>query len=185
MYDVSSPIIPNAKCGVGEYSHVDFARNGSPITDNQLCSGKMDTGGVGICHGDSGGPLMCENNGTFYLTGIVSWSSGCAEKNAPDVLTRVDKYLDWIVETTSFQTDMEAAATSRRLERTVCKGSVIARGNAGLVQSEGWPKEYGPNIDCTVKISKSSASIIELSPLYFALPNEVSSTKLLSLNRIK
>jgi secreted trypsin-like serine protease len=107
MHDVRSPIIPNDKCGIGEYSRTDFARDGNPISNKQICSGKMDTGGVGICHGDSGGPLMCQTNDTFYITGIVSWSSGCAEKNAPDVLTKVNKYLNWIAQTTSLQINDE------------------------------------------------------------------------------
>ena len=191
MHDVSSPIIPNDKCGIGEYSRTDFARDGSPISTNQICSGKMDTGGVGICHGDSGGPLMCENENTFFLTGIVSWSSGCAEKNAPDVLTRVDRYLDWIAETSALKLD-EDTLTEETLQtyecyrynpRTGLSWTSLSKNGGknvrkGIVQSYQWPKEYPVNMNCTVTISLLNASSIIIEPRYFALPKQNDRSKI-------
>ncbi|XP_029050344.2 trypsin-1-like [Osmia bicornis bicornis] len=46
----------------------------------------------GSCNGDSGGPLTV--NG--ILTGLVSWSRGCARTDYPSVYTRVSAYIDWI-----------------------------------------------------------------------------------------
>ena len=182
MHDVASPIIPNDKCGIGEYSRTDFARDGSPISSRQICSGKMDTGGVGICHGDSGGPLMCEDDDTFYLTGIVSWSSGCAEKNAPDVLTRVDRYLDWIAEASALHIDdntpEEEPLKSFECYRYNPKTSVQSKTvKKGIVQSYQWPKEYPVNINCTVSISILTASSIIIEPRYFALPQQSDRSK--------
>ena len=50
-----------------------------------------------ICDGDSGGPLVCLENNVVVLTGIVSWSYGCASKeHIPAIYTRVSAYSDWI-----------------------------------------------------------------------------------------
>ena len=53
------------------------------------------------CQGDSGGPLLCRrDDGRFELTGIVSWSIGCASRNNPDVFTHVQYFSNWIAQNT-------------------------------------------------------------------------------------
>ena len=51
---------------------------------------------TGPCLGDSGGPLICGQNGLPVLTGIVSFGEGCAKTNFPGVYTKVSRYLAWI-----------------------------------------------------------------------------------------
>ena len=68
------------------------------IGDDVLCAG-MPTGGQDSCQGDSGGPLLVQlPNRRWVVIGIVSWGVKCGIDNRPGVYTRVDKYLQWIVE---------------------------------------------------------------------------------------
>ncbi|KAL1452629.1 hypothetical protein WDU94_006842 [Cyamophila willieti] len=61
-----------------------------------LCGGALD-GLSGACIGDSGGPLQCSHkDGRWYLAGITSFGSGCAQPGYPDVYTRLSFYLPWI-----------------------------------------------------------------------------------------
>ena len=68
------------------------------------------TGGVGPCHGDSGGPAVAGGltaDEGLQLVGIVSWGHPCAglpgpkpdaDHQPPAVFARVTYFLDWIAE---------------------------------------------------------------------------------------
>ena len=59
---------------------------------------------VSLTQGDSGGPLVCEEEAAerqLILRGIVSWGSGCGDRNKPGVYTDVVNYLTWIREHTA------------------------------------------------------------------------------------
>ena len=70
---------------------------------DEMCAGLPDLDGNGwtdpgtdSCQGDSGGPLICNVDGRYQLTGIISWGSGCGREGFPGVYGRVHTYLDWI-----------------------------------------------------------------------------------------
>uniref|UniRef100_A0A8C5M2M2 Coagulation factor VII n=1 Tax=Leptobrachium leishanense TaxID=445787 RepID=A0A8C5M2M2_9ANUR len=65
------------------------------ISENMFCAGFTD-GSKDACKGDSGGPHVTQYKNTFFLTGIVSWGMGCAQKDKYGVYTRLSKYVDWI-----------------------------------------------------------------------------------------
>jgi len=74
-------------------NNLDTPYNGS-VTDNMLCAGNL-SGGSGVCHGDSGGPLIVNNT----LIGIVSWGGHpCAGENKPGIYTNVKRYAGWIAD---------------------------------------------------------------------------------------
>lgn len=69
------------------------------LSHRQLCAGGIH--GVGTCSGDSGGPLLAwdDRDKVWYLAGVVSFGAGkCGSAGIPDVFSRVDQFIDWIVD---------------------------------------------------------------------------------------
>lgn len=69
----------------------------------KMCAGIPDHDGDGImdggkdtCQGDSGGPLICEVDGRYTITGIVSYGYGCADVGFAGVYTRVYTHFSWM-----------------------------------------------------------------------------------------
>ncbi|XP_017891818.1 transmembrane protease serine 9-like [Ceratina calcarata] len=71
----------------------------SPLENTNVCTGPL-TGGYSACNGDSGGPLILNNNGSPEVIGIVSWGIvPCGTKGAPSVYTKTSAFVDWIQKT--------------------------------------------------------------------------------------
>ncbi|XP_073348694.1 coagulation factor IX [Pagrus major] len=68
------------------------------ITDNMFCAGYLDVS-KDACRGDSGGPMVVNYRGTWFLTGVVSWGEKCATKGKYGVYTRLGNFLNWIRDT--------------------------------------------------------------------------------------
>ncbi|KAE8578093.1 hypothetical protein XENTR_v10023330 [Xenopus tropicalis] len=62
---------------------------------SMLCAAESD-GEKGPCLGDSGGPVVCQEDGAWFLAGVISFSQGCHLRDSPTVLTAVSLYQDWI-----------------------------------------------------------------------------------------
>ncbi|XP_049875448.1 collagenase-like [Pectinophora gossypiella] len=67
------------------------------VQPSMLCT--SGAGGVGICAGDTGGPLVLNRNGQNILVGIASFTSdlGC-QVGLPSVFTRVTSYISFIIQ---------------------------------------------------------------------------------------
>lgn len=64
-----------------------------------VCAGGEE--GKDACKGDGGGPMVCEQGGSWKLVGVVSWGIGCGQYGVPGVYVRVSHYLDWIKQVVS------------------------------------------------------------------------------------
>ncbi|KAL1023025.1 hypothetical protein UPYG_G00035520 [Umbra pygmaea] len=64
------------------------------ITQSMICAGGTASDYKGVCQGDSGGPLVCKGT----AVGVVSFNEreNCKEPQAPNVYTKISKYLCWI-----------------------------------------------------------------------------------------
>ncbi|KRY80867.1 Serine protease 30 [Trichinella pseudospiralis] len=62
---------------------------------DMFCAGDMN-GGKDSCRIDSGGPLVCKLNDTFFQLGIVSFRDDCARKNHAGIYTKVPYYVSWM-----------------------------------------------------------------------------------------
>lgn len=88
---VSLPLVSNARCAEV------YKKNNVVITANQICAGGSN--GRDSCAGDSGGPLMSLDNVKMVQFGIVSFGpKPCAIQGSPGVYTKVQAYMDWILD---------------------------------------------------------------------------------------
>ncbi|WP_030204911.1 serine protease [Streptomyces sp. NRRL S-87] len=79
------PFVSDAACA-GAYGS-------SLIQGEEICAGRLDTGGVDTCQGDSGGPMFRRDNaGAWIQVGITSWGEGCARAGYPGVYTEVSTF---------------------------------------------------------------------------------------------
>ncbi|CAG2173672.1 unnamed protein product [Oppiella nova] len=92
LKEANVPIVSNKRC---EEMFKSVGRN-EAIPEILMCAG-YDKGGPDSCNGDSGGPLQVQNDeGHWFLAGIVSWGIGCGEPSQPGVYTRVSVFRQWI-----------------------------------------------------------------------------------------
>ncbi|XP_045461460.1 phenoloxidase-activating factor 2-like [Harmonia axyridis] len=65
------------------------------LHESAICAGGQKDRDT--CKGDGGGPLICPNEGGYFIQmGIVSWGVDCAKEGHPGVYTKVEKFVDWI-----------------------------------------------------------------------------------------
>lgn len=57
-----------------------------------------ENGSQDTCRGDSGAPIVCDNNGHMEVHGISSFADECGLPQRPGVYTNVYQYKNWIIE---------------------------------------------------------------------------------------
>ncbi|GAB1602013.1 serine protease hepsin-like [Argonauta hians] len=89
LNELSLPVMDGSLCGSPEFYGSRYFHN------KMVCLG-YPQGGVDACNGDSGGPMVCQKDGTWVLSGVTSWGIGCAQAKRPGVYTRVRPFMPWI-----------------------------------------------------------------------------------------
>lgn len=89
LFSAQLPIVSRQQCNAA-------SAYGGLVTENMVCAG-FKRGGRDSCHGDGGGPLMCQNTqGKWTLVGVSSWGEGCGLPNKYGVYTNIAYHQDWI-----------------------------------------------------------------------------------------
>ena len=86
---VTPNILQQAQVPIVNRTCCDKAYPGK-IHDSMICAG-LKQGGIDTCHGDSGGPMVCE----------TSWGYGCAQPWKFGVHAKVKYLLPWLNQTLS------------------------------------------------------------------------------------
>ncbi len=155
----------------------------------QICSIAPPSFEVGVCHGDSGGPVIAvRSDGVPVQVGIISMADPVCKTNIPDVETRVDQVTPWI---SSWIAAVEAGAPAPpivvppllRLPKLTFKAaeSLAYIGLAGDFRNrflKGRFKEIGcrrvarEKIKCQVFWYLAGSVYIGSATVYYSLPRE-------------
>lgn len=65
------------------------------VNESEICA-KSINANTGPCERDYGGPLVCEENETKLVQGVIIPGRGCAIHNRPGIFVRVAYYATWI-----------------------------------------------------------------------------------------
>jgi trypsin len=99
LLQVGVGIISNAECAkIYDFTPCVGCAKMFNVTDTNICAGGQLN--KDFCEGDSGGPLIVNQNGKDVLVGLASWGNGCGNLGFPGVYARVssarafiDKYV--------------------------------------------------------------------------------------------
>eukprot|EP00079_Xenopus_tropicalis_P023234 XP_012815474.1 PREDICTED: hepatocyte growth factor isoform X2 [Xenopus tropicalis] len=81
-------IVGNEKCN-------EHHKGKITVNESEICA-MSETANIGPCERDYGGPLICEENRTHLVQGVIIPGRGCAIQKRPVIFVRVAYYAKWI-----------------------------------------------------------------------------------------
>jgi len=88
LHEATVPIVASHIC---RNVYMDYH-----ITDNMFCAG-YERGRKDSCAGDSGGPLLCQDDTSRWTVfGITSFGEGCGKRGKFGIYTKLPNYVKWI-----------------------------------------------------------------------------------------
>lgn len=92
LREAKMPVVDYQTCAAGNANL--FAK----VDDKtMLCAGYGGNSVVSGCHGDSGGPFVCKEQGRWVLRGAVSWGDHwCRGGSTFSVFARISTFVEWI-----------------------------------------------------------------------------------------
>ena len=107
------PVVSYKACSTGN------AAIGRIDNKTMVCAGYGGEHKVSGCHGDSGGPFVCEKNGRWYLRGAVSWGDPkCGGGTTYSVFVRISNYVRWINKSMRYRYEMKRKFTKRLMNNS-------------------------------------------------------------------
>ncbi|KAF5303518.1 hypothetical protein FQR65_LT08217 [Abscondita terminalis] len=93
---VNVTIVSYATCYASMSNPLVLGQSANAFLDpvGEICAGGEPS--RDSCTHDGGSPLVCFNNGTFVLAGLVIWGIGCGDSGVYGVYINVPNYLSWI-----------------------------------------------------------------------------------------
>lgn len=119
LQEARIPLVDDASCSQRMGDEYDPAQM---ICGGTLSSAEGTYDGVDTCNGDSGGPILLEENGNFTLLGVTSWGLECASNVTWGVYARIDAFRDWILSNPPIP---PYAITAPRISGTPTVGSTL------------------------------------------------------------
>ncbi|XP_073403563.1 serine protease 53-like [Dendrobates tinctorius] len=127
------------------YSQSNSDNPSVSILPGMICATRQEA--MGKCLIDSGGPLACKENDTWFLIGVQSFGGGCGT-SFPEVFTDLTHYESWILQETRdafFRLQPKTQPAELDTDRCSinsprgCGLSIISPGSIGDATDKTWP----------------------------------------------
>ena len=86
------PVVDYKTCAAG---NINLFQKVDDMT--MVCAGYGGNSVISGCHGDSGGPFVCQESGRWVFRGAVSWGDHwCRAGSTFSVFARISTFVTWI-----------------------------------------------------------------------------------------